>query len=153
MKVSSHPTGVRGWCKRSFEHRLRPFPLPTLISPALYLEQRQRRPLGAASFEQGCSFPHLRDTGFRGSQQIFTQCVYYCSPFTAHHSLVEASSLHPELGIRCPMSSVKGSPAYKEGHVAGSFLAPQIAVKYCPKCVQNCLNHLHQRIHFPLALW
>lgn len=71
-------------------------------------------------------------------------------PITSH-PLVEAPSLHPVSGIRCPMSSVKVPPAYKEGPVAGSFLALQVAVKHCLKRVQYCLNHFHQMIHFSLA--
>lgn len=132
----------------SIEQRLRgarPVPLPSLISPALHLEQRQCRLLGPALFEQGCSSPHPRDARLRGCQRIFTQCVYYYWPCPAHHQ--------PFPGWGSISTSRVWHPAKKEGHMAGSFFALQVAVKYCPKLVQNCLDHFHQRIHFSLAWW
>lgn len=62
-------------------------------------------------------------------------------PFTSH-SLAEAPSLHPESGIQ----------PRKKATWQVLFFPLQVAVKYCPKLVQNCLNH-HQRIHFSLAWW
>lgn len=123
-----------------------------LIFLALCLEQRECRPLGAASFEQRCSLPYPRDTRFRGCQRIFTQCVYYCWPFAAQHqpfpgSISTSSIRHQVSYVLCQgISSWQRKP-----HGRFFFLLCRLWWNTVQSVWKTCLNHFHQWIHFSLA--